>query len=104
MNGDASAWENTREGTGTDKYENVHFEWDMKTLPTYDRIVVTLSGDDSEYWAGNYGPKFQGMHLYVAPGGGNPSGGAVKNVDLLTDESNWNVDSSTAVAVNDEDG
>ena len=33
-------------------------------------MKVTLSGDDAEYWAGNYGSQFQGMHLYVsAPGG-----------------------------------
>ena len=31
---------------------------------------VTLSGDDIEYWAGNYGPQFQGMHLYVSTPGG----------------------------------
>ena len=62
---------------------NVHYEWDLFALGDFNSITVTLSGDDSEYWAGNYGPRFQGMHLYVAPGDIGVAG--TSNVDLLTD-------------------
>ena len=57
-------------------------------------IKIVIGGQDSEYWAGTYGAFFKDMKLVFKTDG----------VDMLTDESNWGVDSSTAIAIDDADG
>ena len=59
-------------------------------------ISVSLSGKDSEYWAGSYGAFYKDMQLTIE---GPPSnGGGVATVDLISPGGDWHLDSSTAKA------
>ena len=68
LNG-GTVWSETRSGTGTEYGEDVHMQWDeafLKEKGDFEKLVVTLEGTDTEYWAGNYGVIFRGMDLYMS--------------------------------------
>ena len=91
---DGFAREDKISGIATDKEQD--FTLSLRTNKSIDvkDVKIVIGGQDSEYWAGSYGAFFKDMKLVFKS----------DVVNMLTDESNWNVESSTAVAVNDEDG
>ena len=63
-------WAFSKSGTASTSTQVVHQSFDFSD-PKYqkaEKITVTLSGKDVEFWAGNYGPVFQGMNLYFTFG------------------------------------
>ena len=51
------------------------------------KIEVTLSGKDVEYWGNHYGAQFKDMNLYVV----------YPPVTLLNDSSDWHADGTNAI-------
>ena len=66
MEDNTEAWSFSKSGTASATTQVVHQSFDFSD-PEYqkaDKITVTFSGKDVEYWAGNYGPVFADMNLY----------------------------------------
>ena len=90
MADNTEAWSFSKSGTASATTQVVHQSFDFSD-PEYhkaEKITVTLSGKDVEYWAGNYGPTFQGMNLYFTFGASQTAATTLAAKSAASDSSN----------------